>query len=244
MKMNTREKVLIIILAAIVILLGGFKLLIEPAQKDLSLKNTEYQTALDDKAKADLNVLRAKGIDKENSDLEKKITITEAPFFPELKSDKIQLFFNDIITRSNVIYTSFIITTPKPSQVLNPPSGLLQLGYPAKEASDAIYSINNKLPQPTAIPANPESKEATANVEEKAIDIMEMSTVSIQFKGNLAQTNVLIDAIKTSKRLARISSINISVDNEGITTVTVSAECYGVKKFTSVDPLLKDTLAK
>jgi hypothetical protein len=244
MTMNMREKVLVIILAAIVILLGGFKILIEPAQKGLAAKNIEYQAALDNKVKADLNVLRAKGIDKENADLEKKIAVTETPFFPELKSDKVQLFFNDIITRTNITYTSFIITAPRPSQITNPASGFQPLEYPAKEAADAIYRINNNLPLPTTAPSDTKEADEAAVKEEKAIDLMEMSNVSMQFKGNFAQTNALLDAIKTSNRLARASTINISVGDDGVTTVTVTAECYGVKKFTSSDPLLKDTLVK
>jgi hypothetical protein len=66
----------------------------------------------------------------------------------------------------------------------------------------------------------------------------------MQYTGTIAQTNLLIDDIKKSGRIARISSINISVDDKNVTTVTISAECFGVKKYTTTDVLLKDTLVK
>jgi hypothetical protein len=245
MKMNSREKVLIIILAAIVILLGGFKLLIEPAQNKLAAKKAEYETALDNKAKADLNVLRAKGIDKENADIEKKIVDTSAPFFPDIKNDKLQLFFNDIIVKDNINYSSFVMTPPAATQIINLPSLTDKLTYPAKDAALTIISINEGKPiaSPTPIPTKAPTNGANPNTE-KVADLIEMCTVTMQYTGTIAQTNLLIDDIKKSGRIARISSINISVDDKNVTTVTISAECFGVKKYTTTDVLLKDTLVK
>lgn len=244
MKMNTREKVLIIILAAIVILLGGFKLLIEPALKQLDTKKAEYQTALNNKMTVDLNILRAKSIDKENEVLDKKVLASSTPFFPDIKNDKLQLFFNNILIKDNIVYSSFVMTPPAATQIINMPAYADDLNYPAKGAAIAILEINNKKPvaSPTKAPSNaaaPSNTNTTA-----AVDLLELSTVTMQYVGNIAQTNLLLDDIKNSGRITRISSLSVSVGEKGVTTITVSAQCYGVKKYTFEDVLLKDTLVK
>lgn len=244
MKMNTREKVLIIILAAIVILLGGFKLLIEPALKDYDAKKAEYQTALNNKMKVDLNILRAGTIDKENTELEKKVNLSSTPFFPDIKNDKLQLFFNNILVKDNISCSSFVMTPPSATQIINMPAYADNLKYPAKDAALAIIEINDKKPE--ADPAKASTDDASpSNPANKApIDLLELSTVTMQYTGNIAQTNSLLDDLKKSGRIARVSSLSISLGDKGVTTITVTTQCYGVKKYTFEDILLKDTLVK
>jgi len=244
MKLNFREKALIIILAAIIILLGGFKLVIEPELKTLDTKKADYQTALNDKQTADINVLRAKSIDAENAALEAKISTEVQPFFPELKSDKVQVFFNGLTDAAGISFKSFNMTDPVATQINNPGSAGKGITYPANEAANGIESIESDkpIPAPTATPA-PNNTDAQAN---QAPDLIEMTTVTMQFEGTTEQALKLLDGIKNSGKLIRVSACDIDVsldsNNKTTTTVTITAECFGVKKFTTGDPLSQDSL--
>jgi hypothetical protein len=242
MKMNSREKVLSIILAAVIILLGGFKFLIEPEMKAISLQQVEYQDAKDNKMTADANAVRATTIDEENEKIKMKIDAAVAPFFPEIKSDKMLLFFVEIMNKSNVSYNTFSVTEPAQAQIMNPARETESITYFAKEAADEIDRIDRNLPQPTAVPDSADSSDNEGDATPK--DTFEMSSVAIEFTGNIAQTKTLLDGIKSCGRIARVSNGSISIDQDGIATISLSVECFGVKKLTQIDPLLKDTLVK
>ena len=254
--MNNREKFLIIILAAAIILMGGFKLLIEPALKSLSSTNTAYIKAGQDITTYQEDKSRANRIDAENQKLETTISSDTAAFFPELTNDKIQLFFQNLANAAGISYSIFIMEPPVASQIINTTSTDSSIDYPAKDAADEIASINNGTPPPangdSSSQATTSSSETSSQVAASSTasaasnilpkDAIEMMIVTIQFDGSYDQALSLLNGIKSSGRTVRVSSFNMTTGNAGGTTVSISAECYGVQKFTDTDPLSKDTL--
>ena len=243
--MNNREKFLIIILAAAIILMGGFKLMIEPALKSLSATNVAYIKAGQDKTTYQENKSRANRIGAENKKLETTISSDTASFFPELTNDKIQLFFQDLANTAGISYSIFIMEPPIASQIINTTSVDSSIDYPAKDDANEIASINNGTPPPvTSDTSSQDATSSTSSTVSKVLpkDLIEMMIVTIQFNGSYDQALSLLNGIKNSGRTVRVSSFNMSTGNTGGTIVSISAECYGVQKFTDTDPLSKDTL--
>lgn len=239
MNMNSREKLLIIVLAAVIILMGGFKLLIEPQLKSLAATNISLKEAITKKQVADDNVLRADTIDSENKLLEAKIETAAAVFFPELKNDKIQIFFQDLANKTGVTFESLTMTDVTTTQIINQSGTNTDASYPAKEAADNISGIDNNQD----VTNNTKSSAATSSQSTKQpVDTVEMMAVTIQFKSTYEQGIAMVNEIKNSKRTIRISTLNFTVGDDGQFTATISAECYGIVKLTDSDILSKDSL--
>lgn len=237
MNMNAREKFLIIILTALIILLGGFKLLIEPEIKRLVQVNTDFDMILGEKQKIQNNIIRSSVIDNENKNMEEKIKFEVEPFFPSLENDKVQIFFHNIADNIGIKYDSFIMTDKIPSRIINPVIAGDDITYPAKEAADEIDNINNnKSNTPvTGKVSNPQSNQQTK-------DIIEMMTVTMQFRATYEKTIALLDGIKNSSRIVRVSSVVMSANDQGLINANISVECYGIEKFTEGDEFSEDDL--
>lgn len=242
MSMNSREKFLFIVLAAVVILFGGFKLLIEPEMKNLSKAGSDLVIALGKKSISDNNIINIDSKKNDNVTLNEKVKTLVVPFFPELKNDKIHLFFNDIAEKIGISYTGLSLADVVTVQITNPAKEDKELSYPAKETANTIIDINNGKYVPPIVGTDTSAKKAkTSKVEEKPKDLIEMMTVTITFNGTYEQTEAMIDAIKNSGRICRVSSVKISNNISGVTEITISAECFGIIKFVD-DPLSNDTL--
>ena len=68
-----------------------------------------------------------------------------------------------------------------------------------------------------------------------------MMTVSLQFNGGYERALALIRQINESGRLVRISSLNMTADEEGAMTISITAECFGISKLAQ-DELSKNTM--
>lgn len=86
--MNKREKFLIIVLAAAVILLGGFKLLIEPKLKKVNQATTNYNQASDKERQITDTKLKSASIKAGNEKLRQLVLESAKSFFPEIKTTK------------------------------------------------------------------------------------------------------------------------------------------------------------
>ena len=243
--MNSREKLLIIVLAAVVILLGGFKLLIEPEMKRFSNANAEYNQAANSWERALENKQQAETIEKSNQLLETEIAEKAGPFFPELEADKIHIFFDQLADGAGLKYESFTMTKKIVTQISVPRNAGSDTSYPAKDAVQGIEEINGESVNGSKTPAA-ESQPPKPNQQPK--DLVEMMTVSIQFKGTYGQGLALVKKMTTSGRLIRISSFDMTKErnsdvNKNDITISITAECFGVAKMTA-DELSLDTQPK
>lgn len=235
--MNSREKFLAIILATVVILLGGFKLLIEPEIKNLGKAMTNLSDAVSKKKAADLNVARSKTIDNDNKLLEGQIIENTKAYFPTLKSDEINIFFQGLADKSGILFNSITMTTPIATQITNPTNPKSGITYPALDAANSIESITNGTYTPQTSSDSKSStstSKSTANAtQEKQVsnDTLEMMTVSIQFNGTYDQIIGFINEVKNCGKITRITTFSITKSDTGQLLASISAECYGVKKF-------------
>lgn len=235
--MSSRERFLIVLLAAVVILLGGYKLLLEPGMKALTQTNADLQTVNSEYSQAQLDILRAQTIDSDNNALESKITETSQQFFPQLETDKIQYFFTQMATETGIQLSSLTMTAPVAAQISASSVSGTDITYPAKDAAEGINALENGEPLPTATPAPTQSTAGNSNTLPK--DMIEMMSVTMQFETTYEQALDMITAIKNSGRTARISSINMVMNAEtNLLTVNITVECFGVEKVT------EDTLSE
>jgi|GEM_PF-3138352 len=239
--MSSREKFLIGLLAAIAILLGGYKLLIEPAYAGLSATKDAYTAILTEQQTAQNNIARAATIDEENSSLKDTIDAASAIFFPEFENDKIHLFFTELASDARITYSSFTMTSPVAAQISGTSGFGESITYPAKEAATGINALENGEPLPTATPAPTTDASAADNQLPK--DMIEMMSVTLQYEGTYAQTLTFLTSINNCGRTARIASVNMLQNGQdGLLTVNITVDCFGVKKVTD-DVLSDDTLS-
>ena len=225
--MNNREKFLIIILAAASILLGGFKLLIEPEMKNVSNAKATLEQAENSWSLIVKNKEKSNEINKANSDLQENIKTASQPFFPELDVDNIHIFFDGLARAANVQYDSFTMTKKTVAQIMIPQTINNQLSYPAKDAAQRIKNIDDGTKTETPEKDQAQKPAETSNAQAK--DLVEMMTISYQFKGDYGKAVAIIDKITNCGRFVQISSLDMSMNEESL-NVSITADCFGIVK--------------
>lgn len=239
--MNKRERFLLVFLAACIILAGGFKFLISPKLTDLKQSSIDLVDITRDKKDAENNSNKEKEIKKQTVSLTKKIEDISLPYFPELISDKVAYFFQGIASNTGVIYDSVTMTDKTVSQVLAQSVVDTSPYYPAKEAAKQILDDKYK---PIVIDPGAAKKAKKAKDKQVPQDAVEMMTVVVSFRSDYKSALSYIDKVKSSDRMVRISSLDMAIDKEGAFVTNVTMECFGVKKLTDNDAILKDVLPK
>ncbi len=266
MNMSAREKMLVIVLAAMVILVGGFKFLIEPEIERLAKAGIEYDKVVAEKQKIKNNAILADTIDADNKNLESKISNESGIFLPELESDTVHIFIQGIMDKAGIEADTLTITDRMAKQILNPVSAVADIIYPAKTAAESIKDMENSnslnsgtaasgqagtaqsgasqttsAPQAGGVQKSSQTAAQTAS-KQTAPDLVEMVAVTIQFQGQYDKCMKLLDEIKNSGRTVRITSFSMSATRTGQLAINVSVECYGMVKFTKGDPLNEESL--
>ncbi len=222
--MNRREKALIVILAAVVILLGGFKLLIEPQIEYIAAAKEERTQAISNRDELEQNKLMETLMKNNNQELEQQILTDSVRFLPEIETDNLHIFFQKMAETVKIRYDSFTMTGKTITQVAKHQVVDFETSYPAKEAANQLREMNqsNKT--------SGENKPIVNNKTGSPDDLIEMVTVSLQFKGTYNQGLQLIDQINHSGRLIRISSLDMTQHEDKPFVVSITAECYGIAK--------------
>ncbi|MGI6279342.1 MAG: hypothetical protein ACOYJS_02125 [Acutalibacteraceae bacterium] len=240
MKLNTREKLLIILLSALVILLGGYKLLIESAIQDISGLDSELNNAKSKKFQMQNDILLAKTIDQKNKELEEELKLALEPFFPSIENDKLQIFFQNIANNLSISFDSFVMAEKVATQITNNQIPAFDgPQYPAKDAVNEIIGIKENKAGEASAPANPETDQKADGQQ----NLIELTVVSFETKCNYDKLNQILNAIRQSGRIMRVSSLSATPGGDsGTLNVSISVECYGIKKIDSSDSLLTSTL--
>jgi Tfp pilus assembly protein PilO len=231
--MSRREKFLVITLAAVIVLLGGFKLLVEPQIKNVALAKSELAQVLNDKNRIEQNSLQSAIIKDNNAKLESLIEQATIPFFPEIQTDKIHIFFQGLADKAGIRYHSFTMTNRTVSQIAPHQIIDTNFSYPAKNAAEEIKKLEGT-----------DNQTPSAETSDSKEKLIEMITVSLQFEGSYQNSLALLDEINNSGRLVRISSLRMNKESDNQLSVSITAECYGILKFTGRDNLALDTLSK
>lgn len=232
MNMNTREKILVVLLAAVIILVGGYKLLVEPKLNQLNQLKADYTAAVAEMKRTENNRARAQEIADENERLEKGMQTAADAFFPSLQNDKIQVFFYRIADKLSLDFDSFTMVNTMITAVLPDTQTPDTLTYPAKDAADELRIILRGADASAGIGQKGGKAEGEG---EGQTGLVEMMAVNLQFKADYEKTMLFLDELKNSGRLVRITSLNMTSDQEGGIAASISAECFGVEKIFGYD---------
>ncbi len=229
MTISPRERMLLILLSAVIILVGGSKLLISPQLEKLSElaeRRSEAQFLLQ---QAELDLLRARTIDQETRALESKIVQDSARFFPTLTNDMVQVYFDNLARAAGVTISSFSMSPVTAAQVANPAAPGPRVSYPAGDAA-------LRLAQQEAPAATPSRQ---TGPQDGLVELME---VSVQLRGSYAQALALLGQVSGTNRTLRVASVYLASQADGTVNIHITAQCYGVAKFAGADSLSVGTL--
>lgn len=229
--MNKRERVLVFLLLAVVILFGGFNFLIKPAMNSL----TEAQNRLEVK-KAEFDtvqmlVTRKTSVIAENEELETRIKIATEEFFPELTIDKIQYFFTEQARKTDVTISSINMSTPTTTSITDSVIGESEISYGLKNTANSIASSIGVLPE-----QNPKSVSSSVASSE-----LLCSDVSISCLGTYKNVMKFVDNLSSMNRTVATSSIVLSDMQSGDVTASLSIKMYMLEKL-SEDEILNETI--
>ena len=232
--MSAREKFLIVILASVVIVLGGFKLLIEPKLKSVSDTSNALAEARAELQQYNDNLKTAQTVSAANEQLLQKAGERAEPFFPELKSDIVQVFFQGLANKAGIGFSSFTMTEKTFTQIGTAAAPQASDAYPIKEAADGARDTGGARSASSAPPAGKQKDKAkSAN----APDVVEMMTVTMQFSADYARSVSFLEQVKNCGRTVNITGVNMTTGAGGALTVNVTVSCYGIAK------LSKDALS-
>ena len=238
MQLSRKERFLLIVLLAMVILLGGYKFLIEPEIKALKASLSSYNEAKIVKSDA-LNALaRAETIVSENEALVKKVEDETANFFPNLESDRLQVYFNDIASKSGINILSFSMSNKTIEEIDKVNDSKTYKDYGTKEKANSIREIDGREPIDKSTAVTPEEGSASQNTEK----MFEAVQTTLQFECPYQNVLLFVDEIKNSNRTAYMSSFAINGLPNGNAAITAVVKCYGTVKVTDTDELIADNL--
>ncbi|OJU12977.1 MAG: hypothetical protein BGN88_04855 [Clostridiales bacterium 43-6] len=227
MNISPRERLLLIALSAVVILFGGFKWLIEPGMKDVTQVQAKYDEARNNKNETIQKINLLNTIGAEITKKQEEAATESAPFFPQLSSDVVQLYFKKFFDLNGIKPTSFTISAPEVTQITPPAEILGGLTYPLGEAAAGIES--DGAIKPTQKTETKETEKNPSKQQEVSVDSVEKVSVVIQFEGSHSQIVKFVNDIYNDKRRIRFTTIDISVTNEK-TVASINTELYGVVK--------------
>lgn len=227
--MSPRERLLLIMLCAVAILFGGYKFLIEPGIKQMSDIKASLVTMEDKLLTSKNNVMLAASINDINVKLENDILTNSTPFFPELVQEKMHVWLQTYLAKNAITPISLTINSPIITEIKEVVSATKATVYPIGDAANAISEIDKgKIPTTTANNNAPTTSPVKS--EEVPKDTVEMIAVSLQYEGTYEQTLKFLDSIYNSGKYIKVTSATITTA-EGKSTIDISAECYGVKKY-------------
>lgn len=235
MKVSPRERLLLVLLSAVVILFGGFKLLIEPGIKSLKQLKGNYQTAESNKIIANGNIIKAKNIDKQNKTLEDSIMNLEKPFFSELNQGNLLLWLNPFINSNGIKPKTLTLSPPVLQQMQLPVQQNTIAEYPMGDEANSMSDIDQGKQPATSAAATTVATSAANTSKDKPGDTVEMMAVAIEYNGTETQTKKFLDELYGSGKYLKVTSVicNTSYDSNKksyITDISVNIEFYGIAK--------------
>lgn len=236
--MKSTEKFLIFALAAVIVIVCGYKFLISPSLTTLTNAQSDYLSYNAKLAEANTYISMVQQYKDEFKKEQASSVSLSDKFFPELYNDKIHIFISNLTSNVGLNTASFNLADPVAQSITNPTGSKKELTYDAKSFSDYINSYANGKSNSQA----QKSSQATTNKAVTASDNIEMMTVVVKYNDSYEKTLQFLQQIESCGRNARVVYCQVLKDNDKLST-TINIECYGVKKFTT-DKILEDNLSK
>lgn len=219
MKLSSRERIMLYVLAVLAILAIGYFLFIKPQLDKVDTMKIDEDALNVQIQSLDSELALSDQLDTDIEDIKVKIDEMTKPFYPEILKDKIMLILEDLIVKSGIEstainYGSILVNVVK----LDLAAASEEEIYSIKTYADNYKSIMN-IEDQTGTEAQP-AEEATSDVpaEERKL---ESFTVKLQIESTYEQ---LINFIKEVEALDKTIVVTSVITVTGSTATTEEEE--------------------
>lgn len=219
-KISKREKILLIILAALLLFTGLYEFMFTPLIDKISNLQSQvdnYETSVNNEVRdrALLNSLQ------ENVKiLNSKIISNCRDFFPDIKQYEIIVIINNMVEKSGIQCGNISFSAPNMESINKKEDSKNEDTDYLQELIDQYKSINNKTTDKTKETAQENISNATPSKAEKI-------AVNLSISGDFASINKFIDEIKGYSKRIIIKNISLS-NGEGILNGSMNLEIYAI----------------
>ena len=235
MKLTTREKRLLAVLLAAILVLGYYKLILEPQRiriQELSMKKEEYGKIIE-QMKKDISAFDQ--LDNDLKNLNAKISFLTQKLYPSIFQEKIIIMLDEQIkisdlTAKSITFSDLTINLIKNQQdqtIEQQESSLRQFVQIYQDAANIIK--NRELPQPEENKPQQEEKSSLSR------DVEQMSA-AIDFTGTYRMLMNFIKEVEGSDKITPIKSLEIrKVEESDLLEGNINLEYYAVPKLNMQD---------
>ncbi len=230
MKLSKREKTMLIVLAAILVLGGAYYLLLKPQMEKLDHLNDERDSLIMSLQSVESELVKNKKVDEKFELLYNKIEEKTRPFYPEILQDRIILIINALIAESEIDSSSLVFSDIKiiPFETgVDEPISLI----PLQEVVNRYYDIadeNKDISDKTASAKGTPAKDASAG--ENNPRIIPVMSATIQYQGTFEHITDFIKNTEALERTIVINNFSISIQEENTLNGSIQLDFYALPK--------------
>ena len=219
LKLSYRDKVIFIVVMVILVLVGGFFLLIKPKFKDVEIAKNNLATKQQEKTNIDTKISTLPGLIQSMKDAAESIKEKQEIFLPEghpyENENYIREFLNELDISIKSMNTEYTEGSAISRYVVSPEHILV---YDNKIKAD----IYNELPEEVYNKYNNVQREAYADA------IIGVTTMTVTFKSDLMGEDVyaVIDRIASDEKTIILNTISTSepnINDEDVTEIESTA---------------------
>ena len=219
MKLSFREKIILMVVVAILTLVLGFVLVIKPQFANISSNKANLTTVQAQKADIEAKIQSAAQLnDKLKAIYDEDKKLSEF-FLPEVNTYEVDKYVYDIAKQSNLVIESLSLTPMKASDVVFYAPKVETVQYPLQ--ASANLSDGTQAAQ-TTVAADPNQPAA---VEQAGLSI---ATITFSATSD-AQFKAFLDAIDKLDKSVIITSCTSKAGETGGITGTIAVNLYSIK---------------
>lgn len=236
MTLSPNEKMLLFLLAILVVIFAGTKLLVNPAMSRLETDRatlTQLQTEQD---LARWNLQTAGQMPSRISKALKSANAAASSLFPSMDNSHLNLWFLQLAGRSGLTLTSIGFSSPVALDIRSLSSGgsggTTQAAGDQQDSPDSIsyllrtYAQNYQGSGASAVSGGSSVVGSSGKYPAALLE----KDVTVTLTGSSTGVTGFLDAIRGSGRTARIVSYSSTVPVNGTGTATMTIQCFGAER--------------
>ena len=238
MKLNTkvsnRDKSLLVFLIVILILFVAYYFFFQPQLDQLLATKGELNQAESELSSIDQQIASLSQLQAQEKDLLAKIDAKVAPFFYELKDDRLLNQFNTMMGQNHLNMQSYSVTPATVSTIVMPVYNPQIIAYPALDAAAKVNpdlqdtdDAGNNADGSNSSPDNGETQSTTEGTTEEGAtegataaapeNLLLVSTLSISFIDSTYEAVIgFLKSIEAMDKAIVVSDINIAAQQSGV----------------------------
>lgn len=228
MKLSTREKLMLVVLAAVALIVASYYFLFQP-----QIDKIQALKAEDANNKAMMEAMQRElesggQLDAQVNELNAKLAEKTRQFYPEALQDKLILAFDEILARTGTTSDSYTFGPLTASQAAAPQTAETQAQSSAQSRSPTANDIAAQYNQILGIAdgqpaAQPVADQSAAQKPDTQVQYM---NVSLKISGTYDGVMNFIKELEASNKAIRINDLNITMSDTGMATGSISVDFY------------------